>query len=166
MVEVNYKFVVKLVEEINRLDKKLVQISTDYLYTYSEDDVTEEGVPVHCNTWYGYTKLLADGYIESFSKNYLISRMGHKCEPFPHDGAWINQIGNFDYVQKQAKRLTKLVDNDIAGIVNVGGKKISMYELAKQTKENVEENHCEFPVPGNVTMNLDKFNNIMREVDG
>ena len=50
--------------------------------------------------------------------------------------------------------------------MNVGGKKISMYELAKQTKENVEENHCEFPVPGNVTMNLDKLNNIMREVDG
>ena len=165
MVEVNYKFVVKLVEEINRLGKKLVQISTDYLYTYSEEDVTEEGVPVHCNTWYGYTKLLADGYIESFSENYLISRMTHKCEPFPYDEAWVNQIGNFDYVKKQTKRLTKLIDNDITGIVNIGGKKKSMYELAKQTKKNIEKNHCEFPVPGNITMNLDKLNNIMRKIN-
>lgn len=165
MVKVNYEFVVKLVEETNRLGKKLIQISTDYLYTHSEENVTEEGVPVHCNTWYGYTKLLADGYIESFSDNYLISRMGHKCKPFPHKDAWINQIGNFDYVQKQAKRLTKLIKNDITGIVNVGGKKTSMYDLAKQTKKDVNKDDCGFLVPKNVTMNLNKLNNILRKVN-
>ena len=91
--------------------------------------------------------------------------MGHKCKPFPHAGAWVNQIGNFDYVQKQAKRLTKLIDNKVTGIVNVGGKKTSMYELAKQTKKDVDKDKCGFLVPKNVTMNLNKLNSILRKVN-
>ena len=107
MLDTNYKFVVQLVNELNLIKKKLVQISTDYVYTNSIKYAKETDVPVHNATWYGYSKMLADGYVETFSKNYLICRMTHKQKPFPFEKAWDNQLGNFDYVDDQVKRLVK-----------------------------------------------------------
>jgi dTDP-4-dehydrorhamnose reductase len=162
MMNVNYRFVVQLVDELNLMSfsrktkKKLVQISTDYVYSNSIPYAKETDVPVHNATWYSYSKLLADGYIETFSDNYLIGRMGHKPKPFPYEKAWKNLIGNFDYVDEQVKRLIKLINNGDSGIVNVGGEVMSMYELAKQTKKDVEPNECDFPVPNNVTMNINE----------
>jgi len=162
MMNVNYRFVVQLVDELNLITKKkLVQISTDYVYSNSISNAEETDVPVHNATWYSYSKLLADGYIENFSDNYLICRMTHKTKPYPYEKAWRNQIGNFDYVDEQVKRLIKLIETDANGIVNVGGDILSMYELAKQTKEEVQPNECEFPVPNDVTMNIDKINEMI-----
>lgn len=161
MMDINYKFVVRLVNELNLIKKKLVQISTDYVYTNSIKYAKETDVPVHNATWYGYSKMLADGYVETFSKNYLICRMTHKQKPFPYEKAWDNQSGNFDYVDEQVKRLVKLIDVNCSGVVNVGGKSRSMYELAKQTNKNVKPNKCFFPVPNDVTMNTDKIKRII-----
>lgn len=164
MMDVNHKFVVQLVDELNLVGKKkLIHISTDYVYSNSIQYATEKDVPVHNATWYGYSKLLADGYIENFSDNYLICRMTHKPNPFPYDHAWENQIGNFDYVDKQTKRLIKLIDSDASGIVNVGREATSMYELAKETKKDVEQNECDYPVPNIITMNIDKMKDIINE---
>ncbi len=166
MMDVNYRFVVQLVDELNLgqfSPKKLVHISTDYVYSNSVQYAKETDVPVHNATWYGYTKLLADGYIENFSDNYLICRMTHKPNPFPYNHAWGNQIGNFDYVDKQTERLIKLIDSDAKGIVNVGREATSMYELAKETKKDVEQNECDYPVPNTITMNIDKMKRKINE---
>ena len=63
--------------------------------------------------------------------------MTHKPNPFPYDKAWKNQIGNFDYVDEQVKRLVKLIEVGASGIVNVGGEDTSMYELALKTNSKV-----------------------------
>ena len=83
--------------------------------------------------------------------------MTHKPKPFPYEKAWTNQIGNFDYVDNQAKRLVGLVNSDAKGIVNVGRETVSMYELAKQTKKDVVRNECDYPVPQIITMNINKL---------
>ena len=164
IMEVNYKFVVELVDELNSVgNKKLVHISTDYVYSNSIQYAKETDVPSHNATWYGYSKILADGYVENFSNDYLICRMTHKPNPFPYDHAWRNQIGNFDYVDKQTERLIKLIDSDASGIVNVGRKATSMYELAKETNKDVDWNECDYPVPNIVTMNIDKMKGIINE---
>jgi dTDP-4-dehydrorhamnose reductase len=61
--DINYKAVVELVDYCNMHGKKLVHVSTDYVYTNSIGAPDEDGVPVHQATYYAYTKLLADGYI-------------------------------------------------------------------------------------------------------
>ena len=94
--DVNYKFVSDLVSACS--DKKLVHISTDYIYSNSKSNVSENDVPVHCENWYGYTKLLGDAHVQLKSKDYLLIRCSHKPEPFPYEKAFINQSGNFDYV--------------------------------------------------------------------
>mgnify|MGYP000172579894 CR=1 FL=1 len=106
----NYMFVDKLIDFCNLNNIKLIHISTDYLYTYSSNNASENDIPVHCNNWYGYTKLLADGLIQLRSNDYCIFRCTHKPTPFPYKEAWLNQLGNFDYVHVISNLIIKLIN--------------------------------------------------------
>jgi dTDP-4-dehydrorhamnose reductase len=154
--KINYKFVGDLIQYCNRREIKLVHISTDYLYTGSINNASEEDVPVHCNNWYGYTKLLADGLVQLQSNNYLLCRCTHKPTPFPYDGAWIDQVGNFDYVNVIGNLIVQLIERNVSGLYNVGTEVKTMYELASQTKK-VEKTFTPAHAPKNQSMNLDKL---------
>ncbi|NBU82459.1 MAG: NAD-dependent epimerase/dehydratase family protein [Flavobacteriaceae bacterium] len=151
--KLNYKFVYDLINYCNRYGIKLIHISTDYIYTGSIESASENDVPVHCNNWYGYTKLLGDGLVQLLSQNYLLCRCTHKPKPFPYENAWIDQIGNFDYVDKISELIINLIKNHKVGVYNVGTKSKSMYELALETKK---VNPIESPsyIPGNIHFQL------------
>jgi dTDP-4-dehydrorhamnose reductase len=159
--KVNYEGVAELVNICNKLDVKLIHIGTDYLYSYSKVGATENDVPVHCRNWYGYTKLLADGYIQLKSNKYLLLRSTHKEEPFPGDKAWINQIGNFDYVSTISELIITLIRKRVTGIYNVGTEIKTMYDLAKKTNPKVKSNfiHTEDTTPTNIVMDVSKMKN-------
>lgn len=162
--DINYKAVVELVDYCNLHNKKLVHVSTDYVYTNSFGTPDEDGVPVHQATYYAYTKLLADGYIELKSKNYLILRGTHKPTPFPFKGAWVNHLGNFDYVDVIANFYIKLIEKNEIGLFNVGTEFKSMYRLAQKTNPDVLPIRNEdINVPLNVSMNIKKLNKFLDE---
>ena len=162
--DTNYKAVVELMDYCNNHGKKLVHISTDYVYANSIGSPDEEGVPVHQSTYFAYTKLLADGYIELKGKNYLILKGTHKPTPFPYEGAWTNHLGNFDYVDVITKLYVKLIKGNATGIFNVGTKFKSMHRLASQTKSNVKPVISDdIRVPLNVSMDVSKLNRFLDE---
>jgi len=157
---VNYKGVADLVDFCNKWKIKLVHISTDYVYTNSISEASEDDVPIHGNNWYSYTKLLADAYIELKSNNYLVCRETHKPNPFPYNKAWIDQIGNFDYIDTIASLIIQLIKLEAVGIFNVGTKLKSIHELANQTiaaTPVLKPNN----VPSNTSMNLNKLHNTL-----
>jgi dTDP-4-dehydrorhamnose reductase len=156
--QLNYVFVNNLIDYCNNKNIKLVHISTDYIYVGSVTNASEEDVPVHCNNWYGYTKLLGDGLVQLKSKNYLVCRCTHKPNPFPYDSAWIDQIGNFDYVDVISKLIIELIMKDGYGVFNVGTEIKTIYDLAIKTK-NVNKIFTPAHVPKNQSMNLTKYNN-------
>ena len=158
--DVNYKFVLDLVTFCDKLGKKLVHISTDYIYTGSIENASEEDVPVHCNNWYGYTKLLGDGLVQLLSKDYLICRCTHKPKPFPYEKAWSDQIGNFDYVDSISSLIIKLIKEGSNGVYNVGTETKTMFELASITN-TVTPSNSPNHVPKNTTMSLHKIKNIL-----
>lgn len=161
---VNYKAVVELTDYCNNHGKKLVHISTDYVYTNSLDTPDEDGVPVHQSTYYAYTKLLGDAHIELKSKNYLVLRGTHKPTPFPYEGAWVNHLGNFDYINVIVDYYIKLIENDAKGLFNVGTEFKSMYRLAKQTNPQVKPIRNEdIRVPLDVSMNVSKLKKFLDE---
>tara|TARA_R110000822_G_scaffold128195_4_gene263899 strand:- start:6639 stop:7199 length:561 start_codon:yes stop_codon:yes gene_type:complete len=135
--KVNYEGVANLVEFCNRHSIKLVHMSTDYVYSNSTSDATEEDVPVHCANWYGYTKLLGESHVQLRSNNFLVIRATHKKLPFEHIHAWITQVGNFDYVDVIATLIIGLVASDLDGIYNVGTELKTMYDLAKKSNPDV-----------------------------
>lgn len=165
--ETNYKGVAELVQICNILNKKLIHISTDYLYSNSESNASEEDVPVHCKNWYGYTKLLADGYVQLEANNYLVIRCTHKPYPFSYEEAFVNQIGNFDYVNNISQIIVKLIENDAQGVYNVGTEMKSMYNMAVKTKEDVRPVNRKIhdTMPSDVSMNIDKLNIFLKDKD-
>jgi nucleoside-diphosphate-sugar epimerase len=162
--DINYKAVSVLADYCKLHYKKLVHISTDYVYANSLSPQNEEGVPVHQATYYAYTKLLADAYIELKSDNYLILRGTHKPNPFPYEGAWVNHLGNFDYLDVIAKLYIKLIKKDAKGIFNVGTEFKSMHRLAQQTRPDVAPIYnTDIRVPLNVGMDVTKLNEFLYE---
>lgn len=158
-IDVNYNGVVNLVEFCNKHEIKLVQISTDYVYANSTGTPTEDDVPVHAENWYSYSKLLADGYIELKSNDYLILRGGHKKIPYPHPNVGL-QIGNFDYVDVISKIIINLVNQEKSGIFNIGTDTKTLLSLAKQTNINVNSKSLPNNIPTDVSMDITKLKNI------
>lgn len=161
--DINYKAVSDLVLYCNVMGQKLVHISTDYIYANSEPHANEETtVPVHANNWYSYTKLLGDAHVQLQSKNYLIVRCSHKPKPFPYDKVWIDQWGNFDYVDVIARLIEKLILSGANGVYNVGTELKNMYTLAKQTA-TVGRMDIPEHVPNDISMDLTKLENTIHK---
>lgn len=156
-INTNFKALVPLVMYCNSFDKKLITISTDYIYSNSVEDATENDVPANCNNWYGYSKLLGDGFVRYFSKNFLLIRTMFKPNPYPYDTA-VKQIGSFDYVDKIAGLIIELINKDAKGVYNVGTEKKTMLELANQTKNVTKTIRAIHPsMPKNVSTNVEKM---------
>jgi len=163
--DINYKAVADLVDYCNQHNKKLVHISTDYLYTDSVNEATEEDLPIPVPTWYGYTKLAGDFYVQLKSKKYLICRESHKPSPFPYDSAWSDIITNGDLVDKIASIIISLIKNDSEGVFNVGTHIKSIYDMALESGKEVKSITAPHYVPKNTTMNLDKLNNEIKRIN-
>lgn len=153
---VNCKFVDKLIDYCNEHFIKLIHISTDYVYSNSIPFASENDVPVHCNNWYGYTKLLSDGLIQLRSEDYLLIRCSHKPSPFVYDSAWIDYVGNFDYVDTIATLIIDCINKDLSGVYNVGTDVKTMFDLANETNV-VESSFTPSHIPNNLSMDLTKL---------
>jgi len=162
-LDVNYKSVIKLVNFCNLWNIKLIHISTGYVYTNSHSNVNENDVPIHGDNFYSYSKLLADAYIESESKNYLICRCIHKPRPFSYHKAWFDHFGNFDYVDVIANLIINIIKLDASGIYNVGTEFKSMFQLAKETKPDIESVCKPYWVPNSTGMDVSKMKELLYE---
>lgn len=160
----NYRALSNLVDYCSENKKKIIHISTDYIYSNSIDNASEEDVPVHCANWYGYTKLLGDAYVQLKANDYLLIRTTQKKSPFTYEYAYINQIGNFDYVDKIVPIIIQLINKNAIGIFNVGTDIKTMYDLAKETKSDVKPGTYLFnsTMPTNVSMNINKLKNFLK----
>jgi dTDP-4-dehydrorhamnose reductase len=155
--EVNFKSVVDLADICQKEKKKLVHISTDYVYAHSDPYACENDMALISENWYTYYKLLADEYIMLKNETYLICRCSFKPKPFPYDIAWKNQIGNFDYVDIISKLIIKLINKNANGLYNVGTSEKTTYDLALITNKNVKMALKPFYAPENITMNTIKL---------
>jgi dTDP-4-dehydrorhamnose reductase len=160
--KINYEAVYNLIQYCNLTKKKLIHISTDFVYANSQSNASENDVPVHCDNWYSYTKLLADSIIELLSEDYLICRCSHKPHPWKFDQAYIDKIGNFDYTDVIAKLIIKLIKLEEKGIYNVGTKTKSMYDLAYSRSSNILLGFTPEKFPKNTSMSLNKLNNTLK----
>jgi nucleoside-diphosphate-sugar epimerase len=161
MMQINYLFPTYLVNFCKETGKKLVHISTDYVYSNSVENASETDVPVPDINWYSLTKLLADSHIKTFAKNYLICRLSHKPYPFPYDSAWYDVKTNADYTPVISDLVIQLVNNQAVGVYNVGTETKTIYHLASQSRKDVKLVLSPAHVPKNVTMNLSKLNNFL-----
>lgn len=157
----NYELVTYLAEYCDDNNKKLVHISTDYLYQNSVSDAKETDECEFEHTWYMFTKLMADEYLKEHAKNYLICRLSHKPYPFPYESAWVDVITNADYTPVIAELVIKLIEGDATGLYNVGTERKTIYELAQRSNKNVKKSISPTHVPKDISMNCSKMENFL-----
>lgn len=162
---INYVAVTKLSDFCSQQNKKLIHISTDYVYSNSVSNASEDDLPLISENWYTYYKLLTDEYIQLKNDNFLICRCSFKPNPFPYEKAWVDHVGNFDYVNKIAYLIIKLINDSAVGVFNVGTNLKSIFELSKLTNQNVIPILKSTKAPSNVSMNIDKLNNFLNNTN-
>lgn len=155
--KISFKGVADLSDICQEQKKKLIHISTSYVYEYSNVCASENDIPLISRNWYTYYKLLADEYIMIKNDNYLICRCVFKPKPFPYDTAWVDQKGNFDYTDVISELIIKLITKNACGLYNVGTSEKTMYELALITNKNIKMGHRPLCAPENITMNIMKM---------
>lgn len=153
---VNYKFVSNLSRACNSEKVKLVHISTEFVYANNPIPPNEEELPIPDNTWYAYTKLLADEYIKLHGNDFLICRELHKPNPFPYPKVWDIKTSG-DTVDKISTLIIELIKRKATGVYNVGTGDKNLKDLAPKAKL--------IPPPPNIPkdtrMNLDKLNKFL-----
>jgi len=138
---------------------KLIYFSTNYVYPGLKGNYTEVD-PVKPFNNYAWSKLGGEAAVHLY-KNSLILRVSMTEEPFIHKKAFKNVISNFLYHSEVVKILFKLLRKK--GIINVGGKKRSIYDFAKEQNIRVKKiNMKKNTLPKNSSMNLDKLRKMIR----
>ena len=107
---------------------KLIYLSTSYVYPGTKGNYNETDALLPFNN-YAWSKLGGEAAVQMY-KNSLILRLSMTEKPFVHKKAFTNVKTNFIYHDEVANLLLKLLKNK--GIVNVGGKIQSIYNLAKK----------------------------------
>jgi len=138
---------------------KLIYFSTNYVYPGLKGNYTEVD-PVKPFNNYAWSKLGGEAAVHLY-KNSLILRVSMTEEPFIHKKAFNNVISNFLYHGEVVKILFKLLRKK--GIINIGGKKRSIYDFAKEQNIRVKKiNMKKNTLPKNSSMNLDKLRKMIR----
>ena len=117
-----------------RYNKKIIYISTDYVYE-GKDGNYKETDAMKPFTKYGWSKLGGECAVQMYD-NHLILRMAMNRKPFPHPKALKDMRKSLMYIEDAAKATLKLLDEK--GIINVGGKSQSVYDFVKEEKPDIE----------------------------
>lgn len=146
-------------------DSRIVYISTDYVYEGTKGNYSEEDENNPFN-YYGFTKLAGEQYMKADKD--LIIRISFKPNvPWKHKAAFDDLYTSADYVDIIAKDVANLIDSDVVGIVNVGTERKTIYDLAKKRNKDIIAGSVKdvynVAMPTDISLNIDKLNNIKRE---
>ncbi len=140
-----------------KYNKRLVYISTDYVYeglvgNYKETD------PIFPFNNYAWTKLSGEGPVK-LVKEHLIIRTSFGPTELTYEFAYDNLFSSKDYVDIIAPMILEAIYSDITGILNIGTDKKSLYEFAN-LRNNIPPTKLE--KSKDFSLNLNKYKNFFK----
>ena len=152
-----------LVKVCNNLKIKIIYLSTNYVYPGFKGNYKENDPLLPYNN-YSWSKLGGESAVHMY-KNSLIIRLCMTEKPFVHNFAFKDLITNFIFQEDFVKVIPKLIKHK--GIINFGGKAMSVYNFAKKSKKNITGviafKLLKKKIPLNHSMNLKKTNKILND---
>ena len=133
-IKTNIVGTANVVMACEKYEKKIIYISTDYVY----DGISGNFKETDCMkpfTKYGWSKLGGECAVQMYD-NHLILRMAMNKKPFPHPKALKDMKKSLMWIEDAAIVTLKLLDEN--GIINVGGKSQSVYDFVKEENSNIE----------------------------
>ena len=139
---------------------KLIYFSTNYVYPGTKGNYKEIDPLLPINN-YAWSKLGGECAVQMY-KNSLILRLCITEKPFIHKYAFKNAISSFLFINDFVPIFKKLINEK--GIINIGGKRRSIYNFAKETKFNVRPSIIKGDsFPRNSSVNINKFKKIINK---
>ena len=135
--DINVCGTINVIKACERLNKRLVFISTDYVFD-GEKGSYEVGDPLNPLSNYAKTKAAAELLVRTY-KNSLVIRTSFFGYEFPYSAALVDQWSSKDYVDIIAPKILTAALENHRGIVHVGGERRSIYEIAKNRNKNVDK---------------------------
>jgi len=146
-----------LVKVCNENNIKIIYFSTSYIYPGTKGNYRENDPLLPWNN-YGWSKLGGEAAVQMY-KNSLIIRACMTEEPFTHKFAFSNVTSNFIFHEQFAKLFIKIIR--YRGIINIGGKKQTIYQFVKKNNKTVKKIRSKGELPLNMDMNLKKLNKLI-----
>jgi len=160
-IETNIIGTANIVLSCQKYRKKLIYISTTYVYPGIKGNYDEDSDLNPVNE-YAWSKLGGECSVNLY-KNSLILRICMTRNPFPHKNALVDVKNSYIYNDQAAKIVIKLIDQ--TGIVNIGGKQQSIYDFAEIDNPDVGKirlcNISDVKMAKNSSVNIDKMNMIL-----
>ena len=152
-----------IVKVCKKLNIKLIYLSTAYVYPGLKGNYKETDSLLPYNN-YGWSKLGGECAVQMY-KNSLILRVSMTEKPFIHKYAFKDLITNFIFHEDVVKIFPKLIKKK--GIINLGGKTMSVFKFAKQFNKNVKgvnsNKLLKNKIPLKHSMSLKKLNKILND---
>lgn len=165
-IEVNILGTANVVKLCMELDARLIYISTDYVFKGDKGNYKESD-PVYPVNKYAWSKLGGECAVRMYDKSLIIrTTFGHNI--FRYEKAFIDQWTSRERVSTIAKKITKLIDKDITGVIHVGGKRKTVFEYAKSLDRTrhigkLSINDVPFDAPVDTSLNCDRYEEIIKK---
>jgi len=144
---------INIIKYCQQFNKKLVFISTDYVFDGKKGNyVPEDSINPLSN--YAKTKAAAELIVRTYP-NHLIIRTSFFGHTFPYDKAAVDQWSSKDYVDVIAPLILSSLKRNKNGIIHVGTKRTTTYEKAKRRKPDVEKvflHEIGFGIPRDISL--------------
>ena len=161
-ISINIIGTCNIVKICERFKSKLIFFSTNYVYAGTKGNYKENDPVLPINN-YALSKLGGECAVQMY-KNSLILRICMTEKPFVHKNAFSDVEMNFMYHEELAKNLVKLIDKK--GIINVGGKKRTVFDFAKIHNDKIKSISAKKILGKNYplkqSMNIRKYNSIIK----
>jgi dTDP-4-dehydrorhamnose reductase len=152
-LETNVIGTINLLRECARHSKKMVFISTDYVFDGDKGNYSIHD-PINPLSKYAKTKASAELAVRTYD-NSLVIRTSFYGHDFPYEKAFIDQWTSKDYIDVIAPKILDVIKSDKVGIVHIGSPRRSVYEIALERREDVEPirlKDTEFKIPRDVSL--------------
>ncbi len=163
-IDVNIIGTSNIVKLCIEFDARLIYISTDYVFKGNKGNYKETD-PVYPVNKYAWSKLGGECAAMLYDKA-LIVRTTFGPSVFPYEKAFVDQWTSRESVSVIAEKISKLIDEDITGVIHVGGKRKTVFEYARgldETKDIGELSIKDVPfnAPVDTSFSCDKYNELI-----
>jgi dTDP-4-dehydrorhamnose reductase len=157
-IDINIIGTANIVKVCSELNVKLIYFSTGYVYPGLKGNYKEIDAILPINN-YAWSKLGGECAVTMY-KNSLILRIIMCEKPFVHKKAFYDIETNFLFHDDVVKIIPKILDKK--GIINIGGKKQTVYNFVKPFNKDIKKSSGRKIFPPKPSMNVSKINKIMK----
>ena len=145
-------------------DARLIYISTDYVFNGDKGNYKETDPVLPVNK-YAWSKLGGECAARLYDRA-LIVRTSFGPNTFPYEKAFVDQWTSRESVSTIAQKIARLTDEDISGVIHVGGRRKTVLEYARSLQNDKEvgelsRDNVSFEVPVDTSLDCSRYNELV-----